>query len=69
MDNNIKNQLDRKYAGQIVRAIKKDDVEKVKELLDNHLDYLAYDNKSKGTYIYSSRKGFYKMYEISFKYW
>lgn len=51
MDNN-KKELDFKYARQIVRAIRNNDAVKAKELLDGHLEYLSYDKKSKGTFIY-----------------
>lgn len=50
--NNNEKELDFKYAGQIVRAIRNNDAVKAKELLDGHLEYLRYDKKSKGTFIY-----------------
>ena len=45
-------ELDPKYVGKIVRAIRNDDVDNLKQLLNGHLEYLDYDNKSQGTYMY-----------------
>lgn len=49
---NDKKELDLKYAGQIARAIKNNDVEMAKKLLEGHLEYLNYDSESRGTFIY-----------------
>lgn len=50
--------LNLKYAGQIGRAIRNDDVEKLKLLLDGKLEYLAFDCKTSGTYVYrAAEKG------------
>ena len=68
MSNNQK-ELDPKYVGKIVRAIRNDDVDNLKSLLNGHLEYLDYDNKSQGTYIYSCMEGSYRMHEVSSKSW